>query len=1110
MSLILRTNLARPLTHVELDSNFTFLNITPWTIKPYLEGQFVIYELSGTTSLFYCETTHTQIPYVNSGNQFVLAYDDGTGLVTLWTRIGGTGTGGGGTYSAVSLTGATTGVTDIYAGQNDHTFQFKTLKSLSSDIVITHDNGTIYINSTAPTTRPFAQTITHNNVTCYGGANGAIQITATGGTGNRRYSVDGGSTWTLYSAATFKAYTGLTSGSYTVQIQDQTLGVLASQAVTVSQPNQLNYAFGTLGSTNVTVSGMTNGTVTVTATGGTTPYSFKLNSGTWNTPGTSSFTYTGLSAGTYTVLIQDANGCSPGFPRTATVTYAHPRMSLIGVNIGNPACHGGVGSLTVTISGGSGSYQYSIDGGAFGSTTSSTSGTFSGLAAGSSHYMSAKDIVSGQIINTTTVTIANPASLIFSTTGITNVSCGSGNSSISVKVKNAVGLPQIQFSGYSATTWFNMVYVSGTTYSFNTTGTTALTSYLNVPGTHTGIIKIKDTTCTTITGATSYNTHYYAAVSATASLTTAPSCPGDSWIYSLTANGGTGVYQYSLNSGSSWSSSVTGNTISGVVVAMNTTGVTATTKTILVRDSNNTGCSTSVNVNNSRITSLTLSIAGTSPSCSGGSGTATLTASGGRVDIGNSYQYQLATSGVTGTTLTLWQSSNVFTGLVAGRYYGNVRLNGTTTCTPGTSGSYFVTIPRPVTISLNTFSNPTACGGTDGSITVNVSGGTGQYQFSTNGGSTYNGTPLTPAGGTIVISTLGAGSYTILFKDTNNCVATGTFTKTLTAPSSPGFSVKTYTLPTCYGSNATVTLTATGGTAPYKFSSDGTTYSYAPSSGSTITYSVTPYTTPAKTYYVKDVHSCVQTTSVTGLGNVAQMTATLTVISGSTLQVTVANGVGSKSISLYSGTTMVYAISSVTSFPFNLGTYGTGTYYAVVTDTNGCSATSNSVAISPTITLYYFRYSLDGTAPNLYIEGGGNTYNIANSSNVYYDGAFATHTLAQVLSSYIGSLSTYGGNSVNLSTAAPTGWGSGSGTITMTYGSVGYTSGMAIVVPNIGTYTDLSTGTHLKAPPVTTPFNAAAKYIGGATIGGVNYSVYDVVAPTATVPSGTITTITIS
>lgn len=1106
MSLILRTNLARPLTHLELDSNFTYLNIQPWVKQSYLQGQYVIYTLSGTTSLFYCDITHTDQPYTANGGNFTQTYFDGSTLLTLWTRIGGTGSGGA-TYSAVSLTGSTTGVTDIYAGEAANVFKFKSIKSLNSSIVITHDAGTIYINSTAPVTNPFAQTISHTNVGCYGASNGSITIVATGGTGTRRYSNNGGTSWTAYSSATTQVYSGLTAGTYTIQIQDQTLGVLASQAVTVTQPNNLNYAFNSLSFTNVTVSGMTNGTVTVTATGGTTPYQYKLNSGSWITPGSSTYVYTGLSAGSYTVYIQDAHGCTPATSKSVTVTYTYPRMTSFGLGLNNPPCHNGNGSINVSVVGGSGSYQYSMDGGAFGSTTSATSQTFSSIAPGSLHYFSIKDVVSGQILNTSSVSLVNPAAMVIATTGSTNVACGSGSASIYVKVKNSVGTPTIKFTGYGSTTFNMSPTVTGGTYTFYTSGTTALVSYLNAPGVHTGRIIVTDSTCNTITGSTSYNVHYYSPVTVAPTLINPANCPGDYWNYQIVMAGGSGSYQYSSDAGATWSAPTASTTITPFLIASSATGTTATTAPIMVRDSNNTSCSATTYVNNSRVTNLSASATSNNPTCASGTGSITVTASGGRVDIGNTYQYALITSGVTGS----YQSSNIITGLVSGTYNVAVRRTGTT-CTPVNLGSNItITVPRAVAGIYYSKNNPTSCGGSDGSITVTVSGGTGTYQYSTNNGSTWNGTNLTPTLGRITIPTLPAATYTILVKDSSGCIMTnGAFVIVLTAPTSPGFTVHSYTLPLCNGSNATITLTATGGTAPYQFSADGVTYAYAPSSGSTMTYSVTPYTTPAKTYYVKDVHACVSSTTVTGGGTVAAMTATLSLVSGSTVQITVANGVGSKSVSLYSGTTLVYSVSSVTSFPYTIGTYSSGTYHAVVTDANSCSATSNTVTISTALRVYWFRYSLDATSPNLYAEGGGNTYNLANPANVYYDAMFTTtYTLAQVLSTYIGAFGTYGGGWADLTFYAPTGWGS-VGTITMTYGAVGYISNMAIAVPNMAPWTDLSTGNHLKAPPVTTPFNAAAKYIGAATVGGINYSLYDVVAPSSTSPAGTNTQITIS
>lgn len=96
MSLILRNNLTRPLTHDELDGNLVYLNIAEWVKKGYLEGQYVLVKTGAIGIIYYCEMTHTDFIYnqYGSGN-FVETYVDGTIVRRVWRQIGTSGGSGG-------------------------------------------------------------------------------------------------------------------------------------------------------------------------------------------------------------------------------------------------------------------------------------------------------------------------------------------------------------------------------------------------------------------------------------------------------------------------------------------------------------------------------------------------------------------------------------------------------------------------------------------------------------------------------------------------------------------------------------------------------------------------------------------------------------------------------------------------------------------------------------------------------------------------------------------------------------------------------------------------------------------------------------------------------
>lgn len=114
-----------------------------------------------------------------------------------------------------------------------------------------------------------------------------------------------------------------------------------------------------------------DGVITVTATGGSGPYSFVLNSSS-NTTGS----FSGLPAGSYMVVATDANGCERSVDVTLSAIGSTLDLQLTATS--DTECLTNNGSITVVGTGGVEPYQYRINGGAFNATS-----TFSSLAPGS-------------------------------------------------------------------------------------------------------------------------------------------------------------------------------------------------------------------------------------------------------------------------------------------------------------------------------------------------------------------------------------------------------------------------------------------------------------------------------------------------------------------------------------------------------------------------------------------------------------------------------------------------------------------------------------------------------------------------------------------------------
>lgn len=67
MPLVLRKNLTKPLTHVQLDGNFEYLEITSWTRKAYEFGQMVFVIADSVALLYLCVKSHTPLLYHGGG-----------------------------------------------------------------------------------------------------------------------------------------------------------------------------------------------------------------------------------------------------------------------------------------------------------------------------------------------------------------------------------------------------------------------------------------------------------------------------------------------------------------------------------------------------------------------------------------------------------------------------------------------------------------------------------------------------------------------------------------------------------------------------------------------------------------------------------------------------------------------------------------------------------------------------------------------------------------------------------------------------------------------------------------------------------------------------------
>ncbi|MBL7784098.1 MAG: HYR domain-containing protein [Saprospiraceae bacterium] len=227
--------------------------------------------------------------------------------------------------------------------------------------------GTNSVTITQPATALSASVTASTNPNCLGGANGSATVAGVGGTGAYSYF------WSTTPTQTTATATGLSAGNYLVTVQDAN-GCFTVISVNLTDPTGVNAAI--TAKTDVACFNGTNGSATVTAYGGGTPYTYVWSA---NAASQTTATATGLAAGVYTVTVTSAGNTA--CTAIATVQILQPTRLVLSVsNVSAPACAGSsTGIATVLATGGTTAYAYTWPASAGAQTTA----TATGLAAGS-------------------------------------------------------------------------------------------------------------------------------------------------------------------------------------------------------------------------------------------------------------------------------------------------------------------------------------------------------------------------------------------------------------------------------------------------------------------------------------------------------------------------------------------------------------------------------------------------------------------------------------------------------------------------------------------------------------------------------------------------------
>jgi gliding motility-associated-like protein len=357
---------------------------------------------------------------------------------------------------------------------------------------------------------------------------------------------------------------------------------------------------------------------------------------------------------------------------------------------------------------------------------------------------------------------------------------------------------------------------------------------------------------------------------------------------SVTASGGNGVYTYAWAPSGGNASSATG-LCTGNYTCTITDGLGATTTATFNITQPASAVSASGNATN--------------PACNGGTGSATVTATGGTPG----YTYAWSPSGGTSSSAS---------GLAANNYTCTITdANGCTT-----TQSFSITAPPAITAT--TASTPATCGNNNGSASVSASGGTGVLTYA-----------WAPSGGTAATeNNIAGGNYTCTVTDANGCTAA--YTVNVPSSGGPVTSVQSSGDVTCFGGNDGTGTISASGSGPFA-------YSWAPSGGNAATAS--NLTAQVYTVTVTDNNNCTSTQTV----SITEPPAIAPAISAFT-DATCGNNDGSATATATGGTgAFTYAWAPSGGNAATANNLAAGIYSVTVTDANGCTATT-TVSIANT------------------------------------------------------------------------------------------------------------------------------------------------------------------
>jgi Secretion system C-terminal sorting domain/SprB repeat len=770
---------------------------------------------------------------------------------------------------------------------------------------------------------------------------GTITASGSGGTGLLQYSING---------ITFQSsnlFSGLAANIYFLYVRDAA-GCRGATLVVVSN--------ATSPTINVTVTptacSLSNGIITTTAAGGTSPYQYSINNGVSYQ---ASNIFSGLVTGTYSVIVKDVNGCTSA---TVAIMTNVAGLSITASNISS-ACSSSNGSITANGLGGVAPLQYSINGSSY-----QSSNVFNGLGGGN-YIVYVKD--NNGCISTTNVTIITAQAPTIIATA-TNANCGSSNAVITATGSGGVAPLQYSINGSTYQTGSIFLNVAPGTYTVYVkdaanciqTASVIITNVGAGPGISTFTVRADDAypcnsslgkitnprvngaNCGSCTFSLNFGTFVANQTQLFLNLS-----PGTYTVTAMDANGCTKTVfaTIAIAANSTATSVVTGtacNTSLGTItltgIGPNTpyhasisgiggpwidfdptytfTGLAPGVYEIILSDDESFdtgppidpgGCLDTIYVTVPSIGGPTVTATQTSGTCGLSNGSLNVSGTGG--------------SGVLSYSLNggTFQSTGLFTGLAAGTY--TIEVMDGTGC--ATSINVSVTNSGGPLVTATTVS--TSCGVANGIINAIATGGTAPLQY------TINGFNLQNSG---VFNGLAAGNYTIRVFDAGGCQSiTNVTVGTTPRPAVTALSIAT----SCNSNNGVLLATGASGTLPYQFSINGTTFQ---SSNLFVGLAAGTYTVT-----IKDANGCLNTTGLS-IGNLLAPQQTLVSSPATCLN---ANGTIT-STATGGQAPLQYSLNGTTFQVSNIFTgLNSGSYTVYVRDFNGCLVTKSILVASPNV-----------------------------------------------------------------------------------------------------------------------------------------------------------------